>query len=236
MAGRRPDLLSGTLNSFWSNMLRHFSVSVAMINIDPIFGGGEDHKECVRIFSSYFPDGEIIAPETASFGAAVKELWGAAPPGLVLHIEDDWLLRYPIKPQLVQESFNRYGANFRCLFLSSQTTAMPGETLRWRPSSRTARLLQRLRGIRPFTAFGTSPQISDGHTLRLIASMLNPALDPEKQIRQNHNLDLWEFQQKFLSGNLWGPTGDYLVSDTGRAWREERGIRKTVQGARSSWD
>lgn len=236
VAGRRPELLEQTLSSFWHRMLCNFEVEDAQINLDPIFGGESELQECIRIFASFFPNGRISSPDSASFGTAVKRLWVQAPSGLVLHIEDDWSLDRPITPQLVGRSFRKHGPQLKSIFLASASTAAPREILRWRPNRFKSRLKYAVRRLPRFTAFGTSPQISSGSFLQECGRRMNGSLDPEKQMKAEFNPALTEWQRKFLAANLWGPNFEYLITDIGREWRRERGITKTISGAKTFWD
>ena len=42
VAGRRPDLIQTTLDSFNANLFRNFTVDRFIVNIDPVFGSDDD--------------------------------------------------------------------------------------------------------------------------------------------------------------------------------------------------
>ena len=54
VAGRRPDLIQTTLDSFNANLFRNFTVERFIVNIDPVFGSDDDQARCSsrRIFPS----------------------------------------------------------------------------------------------------------------------------------------------------------------------------------------
>lgn len=235
VAGSRPDLLQRTLESFWEGMLCNFEIKDAHMNLDPIFGDQVERQLCIRIFTSFFPKGRVSLPNSASFGKAVKRVWSQAPSGLVLHVEDDWLLRRSITPQIVENSFGKYGPQLKSLFLASSTTALARENLRWRPNRVHSRLKSALLRSPRYTAFGTSPQIACGSFLQGCAKRMDGSLDPEKQMNADSNPALTEWQKHFLAANLWGPNFEYLITDTGRTWRDERGITKIRDGSKTFW-
>lgn len=105
VAARRPELLDRTLSSFGPALFERFTLGRVAINMDPIFGDHADHAECRRILDRHFLDHELIEPETAGFGAAVKRLWSGVTGDLVFHLEDDWVALQPIGPERVLPLF-----------------------------------------------------------------------------------------------------------------------------------
>jgi len=98
VAGRRPDLLQTTLDSFNANLFRNFTTGRFIANIDPIFGSNDDQARCREIIHSFFPAAQISEPAEPGFCAAVKRNWASSEAEVIFHVEDDWLLRRPVTP------------------------------------------------------------------------------------------------------------------------------------------
>jgi hypothetical protein len=64
---------------------------------------------------------------------------------------------------------------------------------------------------------------------------MDPALDPENQMRALGNATLIHYQRNYRCRILPARKYTELISDTGRAWRYARGIRKSVEGGVSTW-
>ncbi len=118
VAGRRPDLLERTLASFEENLFRNFEIARVIANIDPIFGDEADHLKCIDLIRAMDSDALVSEPEEPGFGAAVKRTWSSTQASVILHLEDDWLLNYPItpkdiaifdsEPRVMQAAFNHH--------------------------------------------------------------------------------------------------------------------------------
>ena len=72
VAGRRPDLIQTTLDSFNANLFRNFTIDRFIVNIDPVFGSDDDQARCREIIHSFFPTAQISEPAEPRFCAAVK--------------------------------------------------------------------------------------------------------------------------------------------------------------------
>jgi len=101
---------------------------------------------------------------------------------------------------------------------------------------RKRRLLGVPLGTRRIAIFGTSPCFLDGAFARGSARLMDPGLDPEKQMRKGRNPALEDFQQRFRCRLLPGPGGTELITDIGREWRDGKGITKTTVDGRSIWE
>jgi len=233
VAGRRPDLLDQTVRSFVGRLLRHFDPARVFVNLDPFGGDSAAHDRCREIILNSFPGATIFEPGVAGFGAAVQRLWAATSADLVLHLEDDWILERDIGP-----------AEIRPLG-QDRVMAMPflsvehdwaGPELRFRRKVR-RRLFGVLSAgsvIRP--VFGTSPRFLVGDFARQCAALMRPDLDPEKQMRADHNPQLSRYLRRFECEFIAGPGCTPVIRDTGRVWQEQMGVRKIVEGAVSRWE
>ncbi len=224
-------MLARTIASFSERLFRHFELDRVYANIDPIFGGPEDHAACLDLLRAHFPQVTVFEPEQAGFTAAVQRLWRATRGDLVLHLEDDWLLNEDVVPADVLPG------------LDERTTALAlvSKHLGWNGQDefKTGRRKIRLFGIaiarREYPLFGTNPRFLRGDFARRCAELMDTTLDPEKQMRPSGNPALFDYLQGFRCRFLPPKHGTELITDIGRAWRDAHGITKTVTGAKSSW-
>jgi hypothetical protein len=233
VAGRRPDLLEATLTSFQNKIFSSLPIRDVFVNIDPIFGTHEDHLRCIQIVRLFFPRVVIFEPEVPCFGAAVKRLWAATSAEYVFHLEDDWIALAQVgeeifdpfsDPAVAQVSFNT-------------------KEKRWDISQR-GPLHQRRKKIRilgfniplPKIApvFTTSPSILRGQFARRCSELMDASLDPEKQLYKDVNLPLKSYTANFKN-LLYPSSGEIIIKDIGRHWRNERHIEKIVKEGRSIW-
>lgn len=231
VATRRPDLIARTLESFSKNVFANFDVQAFRLNLDPAFGTVADETLCVDIVRQHFPKADITIPDAPGFGAAVKRLWAGAHDGLMLHLEDDWLVNEPITPatvnRLVAEGYSavaplsRYhpvhpGIDYICKIKKKRILGIPMRTT----------VIPKL---------GTSPKFILGSYARAVAGMLDPALDPEKQMTNRLNPELEDFIARRKCHLLRTAAGGPLIEDIGRDWRDARKIEKVVVDGRSIW-
>lgn len=234
VAGRRPELLLRTLSSFYENMLKHFHVRKAIVNIDPVFGGKEDEKECVSILHHYFTDVSINTPSQPNFCEAVIHTWSRIEAKYALHLEDDWELNCQVDGSILllfdkQERVRQVSFN----------TAEKKWDVRRLGSCHFQRRRIRVLGIGTpgkykFPVFTTSPSFIERGFAHNVGHLLRREYDPEKQMRRQVNPSLERYLKRYKN-LVVGEHPDYMISDIGREWRSARGIQKEVVGARSVW-
>ncbi len=230
VATRRPDLLGRTLDSLIGTHLKEFTIRSAAMNLDPAFGDEADADACRTTLRQHFPDAVIHEPATASFGGAVKRLWAEAGARPIFHLEDDWVALAPFPLAYVEKAFaDGYGA----------VTPL-SEHHNWDRGSLDAIRLKRRRimgfrfgKIRTGTHdFGTSPRFIQGPLAKRMAEMMDPDLDPEKQMEFR---PLSEVVESFRSVYLTRARRQPIIEDIGREWRDARGIVKKTVNAKSIW-
>ncbi|WP_284776270.1 hypothetical protein [Agrobacterium sp. lyk4-40-TYG-31] len=231
VAGRRPDLLERTLESFSQNAFKFHRVVNVYANIDPIFGTPDDEAQCISLLKRYFPAPIIYTPEKAGFGAAVKRLWQATSADYVFHLEDDWIALDTLDAR-VEACFNDKVKQV------SFHSASQNWDIKKRGHLHRGKHYWKFAGIRvprgTYTKFTTSPSVLDGKVARSSAELMDPAFDPEKQFYSNVNKKLEQHIAPF-ENYIFSPGGVPVVEDTGRDWREQRGIQKKIVNAASSW-
>lgn len=229
VAVRRPELLARTLESFGARMFAHFPVARVLANIDPVFGGAEEQRVCRELILRRFPQAEIFEPAEAGFCAAVRRVWAATRAEAVFHLEDDWLLNEAVHPEQVLP-----------LLAGDVASVAPVQAAWKRPKLYNVRIRRtRVLGITlrrsKVNIHGTSPRFMTGAFARRCAELMDPALDPEKQMRAPHNPPLRAYIEPLKCRFLTAKDGGPLILDIGRGWREAQGIEKVVADGRSSW-
>lgn len=211
-ATRRPALIEQTLRSFSEKLLRNFTVGTFYLNLDPVWGTLQDHQDAIAVARSFVEHVVIRSPETPSFGGAVKWLWSQPQSEWFLHLEDDWELSRPVSPTDIARDV-------------AAPDLVQVRLHNWKR-------LQRRR--RPPT-FTTSPSFTRGNFAALSSRLMNPELDPEKQFRNDRNVELRQAVRPYrvaYFGNRW--TRQTAI-DIGRSWRETKRIQKTITDGASVW-
>jgi hypothetical protein len=230
VSGRRPDLLSKTLSSFSTRIFRHFDVSNFYANIDPIFGDKADEQACIDIIIEHFPRASINIPQTPSFGKAVSTLWRQGSERPLLHLEDDWIVLEDVTPESITDAFSP-GVG---MVAFAHKRRSPNE-----PDFGTRLSKIKLLGItvrrRLFNGWGTSPCFIRGGLSSRFGILINPELDPEKQVLHEKNPKLCRLQSSFKYRKIWRQDSGPLIEDIGREWREQRNIEKRLRGAKAYW-
>ncbi len=233
VSGARPELLGPTLRSFREKVFRHFTIATCYANIDPFGGSEEDRQACRELILEQFPDARITMPEKPSFGQAVKTLWSQVQSPYVLHMEDDWEVLEDITPDRV---FPLFEGNTRLVKLVSKELGWNGlDQFYERPKKIKMFGVILWKTRRKVSVFGTSPGFFAGDFVRKASEMMNPDFDPEKQMRPPINPPLVRYVSQFRCRLLPGLAQPNIIRDTGRDWRGQRGLKKTVSGGRSSW-
>jgi hypothetical protein len=235
VAARRPALLARTLESFHANLFRHFQISRAVINIDPVWGDQKDSNDCASLANKYFPNATIFTPETAGFTAAVKRVWTATIADFIFHIEDDWLLNEEVTPSILSHFKDPLIAQVSLVskeknwdrarrgdfhYVKRRSTLLGPIKTPWRTK---------------VTAFTTSPAFTRGDFARRWAALMDEKLDPEKQAYMGINPPLENFVRPFRNYLYPGKINEITITDTGRDWRNSQNIEKKIIAGKSVW-
>jgi hypothetical protein len=231
ISGRRPDLLERTLASFQENLFRNFTVGQFIANIDPFAGDESDHRRCRNIIRGQFPAATLIEPQQASFGMAVKNTWTRSLADVVFHLEDDWILNEAVHSEDVLARLTEGAAAIQLLSKELQWDGTP-----FKQSVMRKRFLGIAVGEAVINVFGTSPGFWIGDVLRQAGRLMNPDLDPEKQMRPRINPPLFKMLNHHRCAVMSSKAGGELIVDIGREWRESRRITKNVVGGKSIWE
>lgn len=234
VAGRRPDLLRRTLESFDRLMFANFKVARILANIDPIFGDDADHAESVRVIQKIFPTATIFEPPEPGFCKAVQRVWSSTSAGVIFHMEDDWVLNRAIEPSEIAPLID----DPRIKQIALNTVEKGWDSNKRGHFSYVRKRIPILWGLlqlRPkFPAFSTSPAFSSGPFLRRAAELMDPQFDPEKQFYYSINQPLEDFVRPYRALVL-GNKPNFPITDIGREWRNERHISKRIVKGNSVW-
>jgi hypothetical protein len=235
VATRRPALLEPTLTVFQERVFRHFTLSEAFVNIDPIWGDEADERECIEIVQTLLPNATIFTPSTPGFCSAVKRVWTATKADFIFHLEDDWNVTEDIRPSIL-DSFS--DPSIAQVSLVSQQKNWDRKR---RGDFHYVKRHPRLFGFlklpyrKKMTAFTTSPAFTRGEFARRWAFLMNENLDPEKQGYMGVNRPLERYFRPFRNYLYPGKLSEITIVDTGREWREARQIQKKTIEGKSVW-
>jgi hypothetical protein len=222
LSGSRPDLLRRTLESFDRHFFAKIQLANVFANIDLHGGDEKQRRKCITLIREYFPHAEISTPESSSFGVAVKYLWSLPSTKNFLHMEDDWVATRDFENnsiELASGSLIKQWFLVKPRFDQSLLTSY-----RFRPIDGLPFFLPNM--SKP--AFTTSPSVIDSKFANSVSKLINPELNPEKQMFNGLNPDLEEFMRRFRSKSLVSWWQQPLIYDIGREWQESRGIQVEI--------
>lgn len=236
VCGSRPDLLARTLESFSQKLFPNFRFSASFANIDLFGGNEEDRDKCEALLLSYFPEIKISKPTTPSFGKAVKSLWLQTTSPFIFHLEDDWIALECVQPEMV---FRHFSSDVKVVTLTSKEHKLDKHIKRYGDYYLRAIDRKKLFGLTLWSSshndHGVSPGFFDGKFARKWASMIDPNLDPEKQVKKSINKPLFDFVTQYKRRMLTGVNQLELIQDIGREWHAKVGIKKSVINGKSIW-
>ena len=90
----RPELLDLTYRSFFTRLKDLPEIRI-ILNVDPL--GEADQAECIQVAKRYSDSVVFRCPDSPGFMDAVKWCYENVESSVVLHLEDDWLLRRTIE-------------------------------------------------------------------------------------------------------------------------------------------
>lgn len=234
VAGRRPELLERTLQSFSERVFPNFQISQIFANIDPFMGVAKDGEKCRNIVLHHFPNAEISMPEKPGFGLAVKNLWSKISAPFALHLEDDWIVLENVTPKQV---FPLFEGRVRMATMFTPIEMKYRKFRRGRYKTIRKRIpYTPFRAKRPY--FTLSPCFVEQTFAHEYASLLNPDLDPEAQnyLRGDYyNRNLFKYCGRFQNALIKAKNGFILTVDIGRTYRDENNIVKKNSNGCSIW-
>lgn len=231
VCGRRPELVTRTLDSFNQYVFHHFTFANVLVNIDPFCGNSRDGDEVRKIIKSYFPEAIIFEPSSPSFGSAVQRLWKNSKSDILLHLEDDWIALEEIRAEKVEQYLVDDVASLSIMVKEKNWDG----TSRYHTSIRKTKVFGIPVWQEEINIFSTSPCFLRGDFARKCAELMNPSLDPEKQFYQRINKPLEQYALKYKNRLLPGVKSQNILQDIGREWRERMNIHKVISNGTSTW-
>ena len=234
LCGARPQLLSQTLESFSRKVFCNFRISNVFANIDRFMGDGKEVAQVETLIRSYFTKAIINKSDEPSFTKGVIKLWSSVSADYCLHLEDDWVAQSDIKDQTI---FPHFKGNVAQVSIATAEKNWPrGQPYhcKWQRK----RILgigvgRRYRDDEP--VFTTSPSFISGEFARNCASLMNPNLDPEKQLYDGSNAGLRAYVKAYRNRIVGNGTA-FLIRDIGRDFRCKQGVEKVIIGGQSIWN
>jgi hypothetical protein len=201
----RPELIEATYLNFTNNLKGiNLKKCELVINIDPMPTDRLlERPKIIEIAKKYFGTVTYNFPEVANFPMALRWVWTNTKTQYVFNLEDDWQLGASIEiPQLIkilENNPNAIGVSLNAYLFSVNPN--------------------RIR---------LSPGLFRGDWVREVAKHLNSNRCPEKQVRTTIPANLIKPMLNFP--DYKNPKlGKIVVFDTGRAWREKKGLVKNNQ-------
>lgn len=192
----RPGMVNQTYSSFAQNLKGVDLSKVTMyLNVDPCPSKDVGlRNDVIEVAKKYFGNVVHMCPKKPNPSAAVNWLWTSADSDYLFLLEDDWTL---IKPVDVP-------GMLRCFEASQDVLEV---RLRWKISEK--------------FAFGLSPGIVSRRFYKHYAGKFSTKLAPEPQLREGLAIEAYQVGRNLLP---WPSSPEIVVKDTGREWREKRGI------------
>ena len=215
----RPSILERTLSSFCQKMLTDKNRYRLILNLDSI---GEDisGKEMTKIAKKYFDDIVVNSPDTPGFCKAVMWCWRQTTSNFVYHLEDDWELLHPINIDYMINILETY-PKLISLRLNKDNTGQSKHS--------------RLYGFVYYPKISLNPTLFKGNFLREVVELMDPDLNPEKQLRATDKHERGKLISLITNGIYTKESTGRVVKDIGRDWMEnskytkETGFREWKQ-------
>jgi hypothetical protein len=222
VCGSRPELLEQTLKSFNKFIFSQLEIGKVFANIDLYGGDEEQRKICRSMILRRFPNAEIQLPSNNSFGHAVKSLWSKPSSQNFLHLEDDWIALKTIRiERIIRKASSRVK---QWSLVKPRLEQSLFTSRRYRPIDKLPIFIPNFQ--RP--AFTTSPSIIDSEFARAVSYLMDPSLNPEKQMFNGMNIPLENYLQNFRCIALHKWWEKESITDIGRAWQLSKGIRVEI--------
>jgi hypothetical protein len=148
-------------------------------------------------------------------------------------MEDDWEALTPISPDEIESRLSEKVAQVQ---LSARDNPKLPHRYSYKMSWITflgLKIGKKTHFDRPI--FSTSPSFIDQNFAHHCAALMDPNLDPEKQLSSGDR-ELAMFTRGYLNHPLVAKGGLAVVRDLGRPWLAERGIEKRIVDGRSFWE
>lgn len=208
----RPSLLERTLSSFTEKMLTDKNRYRLIINIDPI-GESIPRKEVLKVAQKYFDDIIYNYPDLPGFCKAVMWCWGQTKGDYIFHLEDDWSLLCNIN---IDSMINILDKNPKLvsLRLNKDNTGINKQTRSW--------------GFMYYPKISLNPTLFKGNFIREVVELMDPELNPEKQLRATDKHERGRLISLVTHGIYTKDSTGIVVRDIGREWMDKSKFSKEI--------
>lgn len=207
----RPELLEITLRSFYNRLFFKFERTRLFINIDPIGGSQNCYESMLHISKQYCDEVIENTPETASFSKSAQWAWSQVSEPFFLHLEDDWLLKKNIDPNIILNGFSKE-KKLASIRLNREQNS---DSINHHEIS-------------------LNPNFIRTSYIKKALAKYNNRLDPEKQFYIDPLLSDLSNWTHILYGE---PGESAYVKDIGRRWRKAHGLGKWAHyGESTIWE
>lgn len=209
----RQKIFYKTLLSFTKNMLTDQSRYRIILNVDPI---GEDNtqQKILDVAKGFFKDIIYRFPDKPCFSGAVIWCWEQVTSKYILNLEDDWRLLVPINIDSMIEIMEK---NPKLASLRLSKNGKP-ETVPERPED----------GFAYYPKLSLNPVLLRGVFVRKVSKLMDPTLNPEKQLRCSKGCERTKYLCEWLHGVYSKEGLDATVRDIGRSWMDNTKFTKVT--------
>lgn len=212
----RPEILRRTLSSFCENIFTDIERYRLIINIDQV-GDKTKPKNIIKVCKLFFKDEQIVyrVSETPSFAGAVIWVWSQVKSPWVFHLEDDWKVVRPVNIDDMIRIMKKH--SLASLRLDKDRTGKSKSTKKY--------------GYVTYPKISLNPTLFTGSFIKNIAPLLDPRLNPEKQLRIGKGIEpRGKYLKKFKHGIYTKLSTRPMVIDIGRLW-----MRKSIYAKRTGF-
>ena len=202
----RPSILDKTLSSFCANLFKDTDRCNLILNIDNI-GEEKPREEVLKVASKYFKNIIVNYSVEPNFSKAVIWAFSQTTEKYVFNLEDDWILLKPINIDLMIECLEKYYSlvSLRLNKDKLESQKSTGDYI-----------------LSPLNMLSLNPTLFKGDFIRSVYPLMNPNLNPEKQLRKDHKTERGKYIAKWNYGIYTKETSSIVIIDIGRNW-----IKKT---------
>ena len=208
----RPLILERTLYSFTKKMLTDKNRYRLIINVDPI-GENVASKEVLKVAKKYFDDITYNYPDIPGFCKAAMWCWRQTTAEYIFHLEDDWELLCPINIDSMIDILNE-NPKLISLRLNKDNTGSNKQTRAW--------------GFMYYPKISLNPTLFKGNFIREVVELMDPELNPEKQLRPTDKHERGRLIALITNGIYTKDSTGIVVKDIGRSWMDKSNFTKEI--------
>lgn len=208
----RPSIMKRTMESFCKNMLTDRKRYRLILNIDPI-GENIHPKKVLNVAKIFFDNIVCNVSDSPCFCKAVMWCWKNSRTDVVFHLEDDWSLLTTINIDYMIDILEK-NKDLVSLRLNKDNTGTSKFGSKY--------------GFIYYPKISLNPTLFLGNFVRDIVPLMEPELNPEKQLRQSEKTERGRYISKIQNGIYVKQGFERIVWDIGRAWMNNSKYSKEI--------